>query len=575
MPAADPPPPTVLLEECLSAEDARFPELLRRVSAPKTLETLVNRWTADPRPWAREQIARYLEFPFDRPGHEVVVKRLFKHAEKQGWDEVMGAFLTAFDRMVRRGRSRQWRWDWASSSGYTEEVLKTPRNTFRGGRPHRSPITGKWEHSGSPLPRPADRLFTHRTRHYLRRRVWRYFRGLAWRDPERYIAAVYGALMRYRDEDFQKGENLLDSWSFMHACFGGSPALKFLAHRPALEEGKTLADLAPAPWFPEHWQHAFGISALTGLASGAPARTVRLWAVRWLASPEMAAAAGTLDFSELKRLLFCQDEDVEPQAVTLLERHPESARWTVPQWLALLEAPGHAVLDAVTALMRRHVRPDRLDAEACLALACARPFPVARMGFDFLKARTLTPDEVLRLVPKTATARCAALAPELTEWSLNTLNTPNALNHPSPADRSDSPPPEPGKPASRAGGLNAEQLSLYCDAPLDAIRLAAWAWLDRHRPAGVWNDPVFWSRLAETPYEDLRLKLVDTLAMRAALPGGNGQDHPVPVWTAVLLGVHRGGRQKQKAMRQIVSAISADETLAATLLSVLAVAVRS
>ena len=46
----------------------------------------------DHRPWAREQVLRYVALPMDRPGHQPVVKRLFKHAEERqafnaGWDE--------------------------------------------------------------------------------------------------------------------------------------------------------------------------------------------------------------------------------------------------------------------------------------------------------------------------------------------------------------------------------------------------------------------------------------------------------------------------------------------------------
>jgi hypothetical protein len=43
----------------------------------------------------------------------------------------------------------------------------------------------------------------------------------------------------------------------------------------------------------------------------------------------------------------------------------------------------------------------------------------------------------------------------------------------------------------------------------------------------------------------------------------------------VLLGVHRGGRQKVKAVRQLADAIAAEPARAAALLPVLAVAIRS
>ena len=74
------------------------------VRSPKYLAGLADRWKQDPRPWAREQIFKYLAMPMDRPGHHPVVKRLFKHAEAKADDELMAAFLVAFDRLVRRQR---------------------------------------------------------------------------------------------------------------------------------------------------------------------------------------------------------------------------------------------------------------------------------------------------------------------------------------------------------------------------------------------------------------------------------------------------------------------------------------
>ena len=47
------------------------------------------------------------------------------------------------------------------------------------------------------------------------------------------------------------------------------------------------------------------------------------------------------------------------------------------------------------------------------------------------------------------------------------------------------------------------------------------------------------------------------------------------LWAAVILGVHRGGRTKLKAIRQIANAIAADPRRAQSLLPVLRVALRS
>jgi hypothetical protein len=68
--------------------------------------------------------------------------------------------------------------------------------------------------------------------------------------------------------------------------------------------------------------------------------------------------------------------------------------------------------------------------------------------------------------------------------------------------------------------------------------------------------------------------LVDTLNQKAKLPAAHAADL-APIWSTVLLGVHRGGRQKIKATGQLADAIAVRPDRAAELVPVLAVAVRS
>ena len=98
--------------------------------------------------------------------------------------------------------------------------------------------------------------------------------------------------------------------------------------------------------------------------------------------------------------------------------------------------------------------------------------------------------------------------------------------------------------------------------------------LFRSPGAAGYDDPVLWRRLAETPFDDLKLALIDHLALRVKLPELSA-DQLAPVWCAVLLGVHRGGRQKLKAVREVAAAIAREPEKSTSLLPVLAVAVRS
>src|SRR5205823_3229693 len=115
---------------------------------------------------------------------------------------------------------------------------------------------------GAPLPaaRRKDlerrRLFSLATRHYLRRRAWRYFRHLGRRQPRRYVAAVSEALVRYRDDDVADGLELIDNWGLVHALFHFSPVLVADERGWRVAEGRSLAELEPAPMHAGLWHAA-------------------------------------------------------------------------------------------------------------------------------------------------------------------------------------------------------------------------------------------------------------------------------------------------------------------------------
>src|ERR1043165_8691166 len=98
----------ILVEECFATQDAGFLDALRRIDSAKLMAAFAERWKKDTRPWARAQLLAYLERPLNCPGHQPLVKRLFKDAEERKDDELMGAFLVAFDTLVRRVRKVRW-----------------------------------------------------------------------------------------------------------------------------------------------------------------------------------------------------------------------------------------------------------------------------------------------------------------------------------------------------------------------------------------------------------------------------------------------------------------------------------
>lgn len=112
----------LLLEEYFNSEDDRFLETLRQISSAPFLASVAERWKKDPCPWARQQILNYLELPLNCPGHQPVVKRLFKQAEENKDHEQMAAFLVAFDRLVRRERGARWKWDAMVSAVFFDPI---------------------------------------------------------------------------------------------------------------------------------------------------------------------------------------------------------------------------------------------------------------------------------------------------------------------------------------------------------------------------------------------------------------------------------------------------------------------
>jgi hypothetical protein len=117
-----------------------------------------------------------------------------------------------------------------------------------------------------------------------------------------------------------------------------------------------------------------------------------------------------------------------------------------------------------------------------------------------------------------------------------------------------------------------DNVSPFFDSLLAPTRSGAWDWLTDKSPG--WNDPALWARLLETPYDDVRLKLVAALEKRTKFPGV-GTETLSTLWAPVLLAIHRGGRAKLTALRQISNAIRENPQSAEPLLPVLAVAIRS
>jgi hypothetical protein len=527
----------MVVEEAFASGDSRFLELFGQLaddpySFPKRLEPgvkyrmqqlktaarIVEKWKRDHRPWAREQLLRYLEkgglVPFKG---RLVVKRFFKHADVNGDDQLMGAFMWFFDRQVRRVRVKRWLWE-------PDMRGATPIETLRA---------------------MGGGLFSAHTSYYCRRRAWRYFRRMGFKTPEKYPAAVAAALARYRDEDLQDGDAILDSWGLMHACFGGSDAVDFNASHAKLARAAQLNEML-TPYFEELWKTPASAGVLLGLASGARSRVVRTWAGQ-LIRRDHRENLRQITAEELLALLDHPEEDAQELGAELLEGASAAGKFDVATWLKLLGTRSLTAVGVIVEAMKRHVRAERLTLAQKVDLARAKPVPVARLGLEFLREAKVQTEGDRRELVRLAGVQAEGVGGEIAGFALSILGA--------------------------SGVYDGDTVVRFFDSLNAGVRGGAWDWLVLG--SAGWEDSALWARLVESPYEDVRMRFVAALEDRQRAPWKVGADALRVLWTSVLLGIHRGGRAKLTALRQISEALLARPDDAEVLLPVAGVAIRS
>lgn len=550
--APQPPGSFILLDEYYAAGNPAFLQELRRITDPRKLAGFVDKWKNDPRPFARDMIIQYLEGPFATSGHNVVVKRLFKSAEAKKDTLLMAGFLHAFDVLVRRQRRTRHEWDRATRSTYQVEELYAPKNNL-------TPSNAKGFQAQNPktlerifvpqrrVPKNG-RLFSYRTRYYLRRRAWRYFRFLGYKNPAAFVTGTAAGLVHYTDEDLAKGEHILDSWSLLNACYRHSSLLEFTPSQVKLQPNSSLNELTPAPKHLKAWKSADGAAALWTLVTGGKARMVRMWAMSMLKTHHQEFLAN-LTADHLLPLFDSFDEETQQFAAQAMEAIPSLPSLPIATWLRLLTVKNPGALAMICDLMLKHVSAERFNLQQAIMLAISNPAPVAALGLAFLKTKAISTAAEREAISDLARAQSQAVAPRIAAYALWILG---------PRENYD---------------LNL--VSRFFDALVPAIRAAAWEWLASDAGAAGYGDPALWVRLMETPYEDVRLRLVKALEARAGAAATVSVDQLTPIWTAVLLGIHRGGRHKIIALHQISRAVVVRPESAAALVPVLAIALRS
>lgn len=533
----------VIAEQMLERGDSAFVGELRHIHQPNLLGGLAPRWFADPRPAARRLLLDYLDQPLNAYRHEPLVKRLFKLAEAAGDDVVMAHFLVALDRSVRRVRKRRSHYDRSTGQRWVGDIIGVPRGTV---------LPRSDGHA--PVARVADDglwLFSVHTRYYLRRRAWRYFRQLGTQHPDRYLAAAVEALGLYTDDDVADGLKLLDNWGLVHILFHDCPALVAKANGWTLARGHALAELAPAPAYAGLWQQSS--EPLVELLLRARCRPVRQWTMQMLRRHH-PGALGRLPLLRLLAMLNHDDPELAALAADGLRQSPDTASLTPEQWLGVIDSANPQALDVLCELMVGHIDPSRITLEGALRLAVSRPVPVARLGLAWLQLKQpATPDEY-RAVLALAEAEAAPVRPELVRWARTVLGA--------------------------SADFQTAWVLEFLDSRHADVRAEGWAWFQEEARAR--EDVSVWQRLLESPYDDLRLRLITVLEDIVR----DGQPVPVDLarldaglvrflWASVLLNVHRGNRAKPLVVRQMVRRLERHPEEANRLLPILAVALRS
>ncbi len=254
---------------------------------------------------------------------------------------MLAVFFVAFDRLVGRVRRTSWQYDWKTNHSWHEESLIAPSNKTHVDKLNRFHEYIGWQGQKHRyqlpdlLNRITNRQFSNKTRNYLRRRVWRYFRNLARRDANAYVSSLCLALSKYEDRDFQAGENILDNWSLMHACFYSDPSIRFTAAHTNLRPGGSIQNLKANPYLAAVWETEHAAEQLIHLIVSAKSTLARIWALEMF-KENGKKMAEKIPFQTLTQLLKSSDSQIRLFAFELVKNHPETIRQSAEQWIDLL-----------------------------------------------------------------------------------------------------------------------------------------------------------------------------------------------------------------------------------------------
>ncbi|MFO0825794.1 MAG: hypothetical protein U0792_22190 [Gemmataceae bacterium] len=525
---------------------SEFVEAVRQRINASELAPFAQVWYKDSRIEARKLLFAYLERPFNSPRHEPLVKRLFKFADNAGDDAVMARFLVGLDRTIRRKRSTSTQWDRVAREYSQFEVISTPPDTTLS-KDDRF-YSSSWFAQNREKFTRGKFLFSVPTRQYLRRRAWRYFRKLGKNHPERYIPAVCTALKLYTDADVPDGLGLLDNWGLVHVLFHHSDSLVLLLTGWFLAENGVFSQLQPEPMYSKLWLSQ-PRSRFFDLLVNAKCRPVCLWAAKMLRQhfPDRLLK---VELEELLDWLISDNSVLNDLAIESLERAGGLEAVPVEKWLRIAETAKTELIDRICEMIVRAVKPAQVSFEAAVRLAMQRPVPLARLGMNFLEGKKPANAVEVQAIFGLREAQAEPLRADLVKWATTVL--------------------------SERPEFKPLWVLEFLDGRHEDVREIGWEWLLTEPRAR--EDVTVWQRMLESPYDNIRLRLIGILEDRAKEPEGLTKfsiEHVRFLWATVLLNISRGSRAKPFVVRQIMERVATHPDEAGELLPIIAVALRS
>jgi len=503
----------LLVEELFERGDPAFERELWRCEDRRVL-AFCQRWSRDRRLVARRTLLAVAADPPLAGSARLIVKVLFKAAERQHDDVAMAHFMVGFDRSVQREPRLEYR--------YYPRTRESAHVWVRSVRGEREPDE-----------------FSNRTRAYLMRRAWRYFRRMGNHSPARYLTNMLRALALYEDRHLPRPDSILDTMSLCRILFEASPALVLDSRAFSLKG--DLSELTPAPAFAKAWSSEVAFEGLLDLLRQAKSAFVRAWVLAYL-EREHAARVAKLTLPRLLPLLRAAHDEGQRFAAARLEGLPAWGRVSIDTWLELLSIDNSHAVAPLKRLVETHVAPERLSHAQCVALAQSSVAEFAALGLGWLKQRGLESEEHIAAASSLTEAATPLVRAEAVEWLVPKL-------------------------AERHHSL---LLRDWVDSPHPEVRRAALGVL---RDVEHYQDDLrLHAAMAESPYGDVFDLLVQRLeAWQQSLR----QDDLRHVWATALLAVRRGSRTKQRALSLLASSIAREPGKAAELLPLLGVLLRS